>query len=1167
MVPACTHGAAGSEALACDSTLILGASGVVESANAAFARSCGVPSDEILGRPIDAVLAASGGSSILGEMARTALRSRRPIAAETERATETGAVGWVERRADPIFDPSGHLTHVVAAERDITRRKQAEHTCARLRSALDATRDAVGIATLSGESVYHNAAFADLLGYTPETLNAVGGPWASFADADVARQVMDSIMAGRSWRGEVQLRTRQGTLVPILLRADRIADPSGTPIGLVGICTDISDRKEAEQALRESEERFRIIAGSASDAIWDWDLRTDVLWWSDGMRTVFGHDGQAQVPTVQAWAELVHPEDRERVWAELDAVLASADVRWSSEYRYRRADGRYADVVDRGEIVRTEEGTPVRMVGGMVDITERKRTERELARYRLLAEHATDIMLFIALDGRMLDANEAAVRAYGYALDEILSMSVFDLRATPHAREDHAQIVTAADRGVRFETLHRRKDGSTFPVDVSVVGANLDGERVLMSVVRDLSERRRAEDERVRLLAAEQAARKQAVDAERQVCDILESITDAFLAIDRDWRLTYVNAEAERLFAHTREELIGRDAWATFPRAVNTAIETECRRAMATGQGVNFTTFFEPRKQWFEIKAYPFRDGLSVSIHDVTARHIAEIALRDREQLFASVLEASPDLITVLELDGSIRAVSPAVLEVLGRPIEAWIGRSTFEHMHPDDRDMVGAAMARACVSGGVERVRHRYHHRDGRWLILESWGRAVTEPDGTPRLIVAISRDVTEAVQAEEALATANAELAAALERARTAVATAEEASRAKSAFLAMMSHEIRTPLNGVIGMTGLLLDDTLTADQRDCAATIRSSGEALLQIINDILDFSKIEADKLELEAGPCDPGAVVEDVAGLLAAQASAKGLDLATLVEIPAGSQFVGDAGRMRQVLLNLVGNAVKFTDAGGITIRAGVEGAAPEADAAVLRFEVTDTGPGVAPDVLARLFQPFVQADGSTTRRFGGTGLGLAISKRLAHMLGGEIGVESEPGRGSTFWFTVRLAAEHGSETSAPAPPSQQVTVARAGDETLPDHHDVRILVAEDNIVNQKVAARMLARLGYHADLVANGREAVEALARIPYALVLMDCQMPEMDGYEATRRIRQAEADEWRTPIVAMTASAMQGDRDLCLAAGMDDYVAKPVRQSELAAVLERWVTACSAVE
>jgi len=429
----------------------------------------------------------------------------------------------------------------------------------------------------------------------------------------------------------------------------------------------------------------------------------------------------------------------------------------------------------------------------------------------------------------------------------------------------------------------------------------------------------------------------------------------------------------------------------------------------------------------------------------------------------------------------------------------------------------------------------------DGSENYVRISGEPVFGTDGAFAGYRGIASDITEKYKAAE------------LQRAKDA---ADAANHAKSQFLANMSHEIRTPINGILGMTELLLGSALDSTQRQRLELVQRSGEVLLGVINDILDFSKIEAGKLRIESIPYSLHAAARDVVRMFAPQANEKRLALTCRIEPDLPERIAGDPTRFRQVLTNLVGNAVKFTERGRVSVDVA------RADDATMRITVTDTGIGITPDALQKLFHPFTQADGSTTRRFGGTGLGLSIARELVQLMGGRVGVSSAPGCGSSFWFELPCISVAAVEP-APAQPAAATTAAA---QTLRG----RILLAEDNLVNREVCAAMLENLGFQPVIAGDGAEALELHRAEPFDLILMDCQMPEMDGFEATAQIRSDEAAHGRgrpaVPIVALTANAMEGDRERCLAAGMSDYLSKPFKLEQLRAALEHWMPAPATV-
>lgn len=651
-------------------------------------------------------------------------------------------------------------------------------------------------------------------------------------------------------------------------------------------------------------------------------------------------------------------------------------------------------------------------------------------------------------------------------------------------------------------------------------------------------------------------------------------IDECIVWTDSAGRIQWSNATFDRLVNRSRFQVLGAFLCDLLPlsqQGQGLPFEQHPLHLGLTGwnQNLGVYEFWQAEQQHFlEIIVnrldLPQRDlSLVLVIRDVSAaqqleaeRQQAEVKLRNREAKFRSLIQNSTDIITLLAADGTVQYESPAVETVLGHHPEDLVGRNVLGWIHPDDTADVQTAIGALIGNpGSTLRRELRFRHRDDSWRDLEAIGTNLLQ-DPAVEAIVVNSRDITERKQTEVVL-----------KQAKTA---AEAATQAKSEFLATMSHEIRTPMNAVIGMANLLLQTPLSDQQREFTQTLHSSSELLLALINDILDFSKIESNKLDLEQQPFDLKTCIQDSLNLFRAEAAEKGLELVLQINPEIPNIILGDCLRLRQILLNLLSNAIKFTEVGQITVTAQPMTATDQAatgspDPFRIQFAVQDTGIGIAPDRMERLFLAFSQVDSSTTRKYGGTGLGLAISKRLVEMMQGRIWVESQAGQGSTFYFTI-LTAVPGPESRRwsktglrpslpPASPSAPGSSSLSPQPS--SRQSLQILLVEDNLVNQKVAGLLLNSLGYAADLAANGREALAALRRQSYDVVLMDIQMPEMDGLEASRRICQEWSPEERPRIIAMTANALQGDREACLAAGMDDYLSKPIAIRALERILE----------
>lgn len=520
---------------------------------------------------------------------------------------------------------------------------------------------------------------------------------------------------------------------------------------------------------------------------------------------------------------------------------------------------------------------------------------------------------------------------------------------------------------------------------------------------------------------------------------------------------------------------------------------------------------------------------------DITDEEALLNKLRRNEARYRLLAENVSDVITRVKMDGSSKYISPAIKQLLGWTLEEMSGQST-DYVYEEDRGQVLAAIQKAVKTGKPTRLEHRAVHRDGRVIWVECTFKAVGNEEGEVDDVVVVIRDATQRKQLE-------ADVIEAKER-------AEKAAAAKSEFLANMSHELRTPLTSVVGYAGLLKASSgLTQEQVLYADRITAASEALLLVINDILDYSKLEAGAVELDKSPFYLAEHIEQTVGIIANQCEAKGLELKTEIDEGLPEVLSGDAGRLRQVTLNFLSNAVKFTNSGSITLR--VLGAESAEGHYLVRIEVADTGIGLSPEKADLVFGRFTQADASTTRTYGGTGLGLAISRHLVELMGGTIGYDSEPGKGATFWFEVPLDFD----TALP------VSVAVETEEAIAVQG--RILFVDDAPANRELVSIILHSLGLQVDTATNGVEAVAAVQRQTYDLVLMDVHMPEMDGLAATREIRRAEEDAGsskRLPILALTANVQDDQIQRCRSAGMDGHLAKPVQVRDLAEAIRRWL-------
>jgi len=927
---------------------------------------------------------------------------------------------------------------------------------------------------------------------------------------------------------------------------------------------------------RQLLERLSIATQAAGIFVWELDWATHAISFDVnriGETPNNRHFGQEFGSELFKW---VHPDDMDVGHRVISDALARGEPDAAFRYRLKLTDGSIRHIQAYARTTTDKEGKPAHSLGVSWDVTEEVEAAEQLAhnaeQQRKLLAHLSIAAHAAGIECWEYDyLSERFTWFYGldpaFGLDGLTDPAEIGKRVI-------ATILPEDSTRVRGETAHALASGQLSLVtrmrrrmpDGQVRHVQLYQRFTRDAEGRPLNSQGATRDITVEVEAAERfRAQAEALhDAQRRLERASLSIHEGHWEMDLVTGSHWVSSSYCLLLGYDPSEL-RLDSMEEVDRLIHPddiaparEISVSHRQSATPYQHELRMRHKDGTYRWFWVRALAELDEhgrairVSGSVQDIHKQKLAESALADARQRFERAIRGTQDGLWEWDLARRSLWVSPRFESILGYPENAIsrVLKSPDELVHPDDRDARERVQRAHFGTGEPYDIEVRMRAASGEYRWVRMRGQSERDAFGRPLRLAGSMQDVTEARAARDALIQASE--------------AAQAASRSKSAFLANVSHEIRTPMNGILGMTSLLLDSSLDSSQREFAETIHASASSLLAVINDILDFSKIEAGKLDIDVSAMSPAESVEEARAILSFQAAAKSLKLESSVDPSLPRQVQGDRQRIRQCLINLVSNAIKFTHTGTVTLR--VLPVSSENGVALTRFEVRDTGIGIAPETLATLFQPFTQADSSTTRHFGGTGLGLSIVRRLVELMGGDVGVESELGRGSTFWFVLPLPiAEREIAGDALAVASaesgamgRRVDAAGSAASAFVGRYSGDVLLVEDNAINQKVARSFLERLGCRVTLTANGLEAVHAFAQTRFDLVLLDLQMPLMDGYAATSCLRKLEQGRRRTPIIALTASAMTGQLDRCLEAGMDDLLTKPLDVKRLQAVLDR---------